>query len=76
MSEIQRRRFIKTKLKALILAGGRGSRVNEISEERNKCMIPLQGKPLIEYNLLRLAGLDVIDEIVIVVGYKAEDIIT
>jgi len=62
-------------MKALLLAGGRGSRVNEISEEVNKCMLPLQGKPLIEYNLQILAGLDAIDEIVIIVGYKADDII-
>ena len=46
MSEIQRRRFIITKLKALILAGGRGSRVNEISEERNKCMEKQRGQVL------------------------------
>lgn len=62
-------------MKALVLAGGRGSRVNEISEEMNKCMLPFRGKPLLKYNLQILAGLDAIDEIVIVVGYKAEDII-
>jgi len=62
-------------MKALVLAGGRGSRVNEISEEMNKCMFPLRGKPLMEHNLQILLGLHEINEIVIVVGYKAEDII-
>jgi dTDP-glucose pyrophosphorylase len=61
-------------MKALILAGGRGNRINEISENQNKCMIPFKGRPLIEYNLKRVAALD-ISEMVIVVGYKAEDII-
>lgn len=61
-------------MKALILAGGRGSRINEISEEMNKCIIPLNGKPIIEYNLDTLIDIE-ISEIIIVVGYKAEHII-
>lgn len=61
-------------MKALVLAGGRGSRINEISDTQNKCMIPLLGKPLIEYNLDIIAGLDV-SEVIIVVGYRAEEII-
>jgi len=61
-------------MKALILAGGRGNRINEFSENQNKCMIPFQGKPLLEHNLKRIARQDV-TEIVVVVGYKAEDII-
>ena len=61
-------------MRALILAGGRGNRINEFSEDRNKCMVLLNGRPLIEHNLERLEG-KAIREIVIVVGYKAEDII-
>lgn len=61
-------------MKALVLAGGRGNRLNELSAEQNKCMIEVRGKHLIEYNLE--CALDVgVDEIVIVVGYKAETII-
>lgn len=59
---------------ALILAGGRGNRLNEISANRNKCMVEVNGKPVIEYSLENAANMDV-DEIVIVVGYKAEEII-
>lgn len=61
-------------MKALILAGGRGNRLEPITDEINKCMLPLAGKPLIEYSLegARAAG---VDEIVVVVGYLAEDII-
>lgn len=59
---------------ALILAGGRGNRLNEISANRNKCMVEVNGKPVIEYSLENASNIDV-DEIVIVVGYKAEEII-
>ena len=61
-------------MKALILAGGRGNRINEFSENQNKCMMPFRGKPLIQHTLERIAETD-LSEIIIVVGYKAEDII-
>lgn len=61
-------------MKALILAGGRGSRLGEKTDSTNKCMLKLCGKPILEHNLDRAVDLDV-DEIVIVVGYRAEDII-
>jgi UDP-N-acetylglucosamine diphosphorylase / glucose-1-phosphate thymidylyltransferase / UDP-N-acetylgalactosamine diphosphorylase / glucosamine-1-phosphate N-acetyltransferase / galactosamine-1-phosphate N-acetyltransferase len=61
-------------MKALLLAGGRGKRLDDLSAERNKCMIMVKGRPTIEYNLdcAVQAG---VDEIIIVVGYRAEDII-
>lgn len=62
-------------MKALILAGGRGKRLGKISEEINKCMIKILGRPLIEYSLDCVAELDEIYEIIIVVSYRAEDII-
>ena len=61
-------------MKALVLAGGRGSRINEVNEGMNKCIIPINNKPIIEYNLDALLRLD-ISEVIIVVGYMAEDII-
>jgi NDP-sugar pyrophosphorylase family protein len=61
-------------MKALILAGGRGKRLEGISDSRNKCMLRLLGKPLIEYSLDTAAKSEA-NEIVIVVGYRAEDII-
>lgn len=61
-------------MKALVLAGGRGKRLGTRSNEKNKCMLPIDGKPLIEYNLdcLEYTG---ISQVVIVVGYRAETII-
>lgn len=62
-------------MKALILAGGRGKRMEELSESQNKCMLSLGGKRLIEYSLDNASAIDEISEIVIVVGYRAESII-
>lgn len=61
-------------MKALILAAGRGNRINEFSENQNKCMIPFRGKPMIEHTLKRASATG-LNEIIVVVGYKAEDII-
>jgi len=61
-------------MKALILAGGRGKRLEAHSAERNKCMMAFAGKPLIEWSLENCVRISP-DEIVIVVGYLAEQII-
>jgi dTDP-glucose pyrophosphorylase len=62
-------------MKALILAAGRGKRLGDAVVEHNKCMLEIKGKPLIEYSLDCAANLGIISEIIIVVGYKAEEII-
>ncbi|MAG02942.1 hypothetical protein CMI42_06395 [Candidatus Pacearchaeota archaeon] len=61
-------------MKALILAGGRGSRLNEHTKDKNKSLLQLFHKPLIEYNLDHAIEAKV-NEIIIVVGYKKEEII-
>ena len=61
-------------MKALVLAGGRGKRLEGRSAERNKCMLEFAGKPLIEWSLENCARIRA-DEIVVVVGYLAEQII-
>ena len=61
-------------MKALILAGGRGKRLGEVCDNKNKCMIKIEGKPLIEYSLDCAAQTNV-SEIIIVIGYQAEEII-
>ena len=62
------------KLKALILAAGRGKRLGEKTNSQNKCMLRLNDKPVIEYSLECAAGTEV-NEIVVVVGHRAEEII-
>lgn len=61
-------------MRALILAGGRGKRFNNSDDSGNKCLLLCGGKPLIQYSLENavVAGAE---SIVIVVGYRAEDII-
>jgi NDP-sugar pyrophosphorylase family protein len=61
-------------MKAVILAAGRGKRLEEATVPINKCMLQLNGKPLIEYSL-ESAWLANVSEIILVVGYRAEDII-
>jgi choline kinase len=58
-------------MRAIILAAGRGSRMGHLSNDRPKCLVELEGKPLIERQIaaLRRGG---VDEIGVVRGYRAE----
>jgi L-glutamine-phosphate cytidylyltransferase len=58
-------------MRALILAAGRGSRMGQFGEDRPKCLVELNGRPLIERQMtaLRRGG---VDEIGVVRGYRAE----
>jgi len=60
--------------KALVLAGGRGKRLNEQTSGENKCLLRFGGKHLIQYSLDN-AVQQKASEIVVVVGYLAEKII-
>ena len=56
--------------RAVILAAGAGTRVRKITDRRPKCLMDLEGKPIIEWILtsLRLAG---ISSVTMVTGFKA-----
>ena len=58
-------------MRAIILAADRGSRMNASTHDKPKCLVKINGKALIEYQLkaFRKAG---ISEIGIVTGYKSE----
>jgi choline kinase len=60
-------------MKAVILAAGKGARLNEIAGDLPKCLVKVGGLTLIEHQIqaLRSAG---IDEIVVVVGYGADQV--
>jgi dTDP-glucose pyrophosphorylase len=62
-------------LDALVLAGGRGKRLGVLTSSTNKCMLELDNRPVLEYNLKRMVELKEIDKILLVVGHRAEDII-
>jgi len=56
-------------LKAVILTAGEGTRMRPLTLTRPKTMLPVAGKPIIQYNIeaLRDAG---IKEILMIVGYQ------
>ncbi|MDP3734742.1 MAG: phosphocholine cytidylyltransferase family protein [Nanoarchaeota archaeon] len=60
-------------MKALILAAGIGSRLGDITKDLPKCLVPVCGKPILEYQLDALLENGIID-IIIVVGYQKEKI--
>jgi len=61
-------------MKAVILAAGRGKRLEDETKIQSKCMIIFQGKHLIEYSFEN-AILSKVKEIIVVIGHKAEDIV-
>jgi UDP-N-acetylglucosamine diphosphorylase / glucose-1-phosphate thymidylyltransferase / UDP-N-acetylgalactosamine diphosphorylase / glucosamine-1-phosphate N-acetyltransferase / galactosamine-1-phosphate N-acetyltransferase len=61
-------------MKALILAGGRGRRLEGHTADRPKCLLPFAGQPLIQYSLDNCVRTHP-DEIVLVVGYLADQIV-
>ncbi len=60
--------------KAVVLAAGRGTRLQPVTSDTSKCMLPIVGKPILWHILstLKEAG---IDEVYIIVGYRKEKII-
>ena len=46
-------------MKAMILAAGKGTRVQPLTYEMPKPMIPILGKPLLEYLIEHLVSFDV-----------------
>lgn len=58
-------------MKAIILAAGQGSRLRPITNEVPKCMVPLNGTPLIDTTIKRFREIGISD-IVVVGGYKYE----
>ncbi|MBI4101547.1 MAG: nucleotidyltransferase family protein [Candidatus Nealsonbacteria bacterium] len=62
-------------MKALILAAGRGKRLGELTQDKNKCLTEIGGRPLLSYSLDCAAKIPQISEIVVVVGYQADEIV-
>jgi glucose-1-phosphate cytidylyltransferase len=58
-------------MKAIILAGGLGSRLSEETSLRPKPMVEIGGKPML-WHIMNIYAAHGIDEFVIALGYKAE----
>lgn len=61
-------------MQAIILAAGMGRRLGELTKNNTKCMVEVNGVKLIDRVLTYLSHLD-LKRIVIVVGYKAENLV-
>ena len=61
-------------MKAIILAGGEGTRLKAVTGERPKPLVPLLGRPLMDYILL-LLGRHGFTEVCAAVRYRAQDFI-
>lgn len=61
-------------MQAVILAGGKGTRLRPFTEEAPKPMYPIGGKPFLE-RLLEQVGSFGITEVLLLLGYKADIII-
>ncbi|HSD04189.1 MAG TPA: nucleotidyltransferase family protein [Nitrosopumilaceae archaeon] len=57
-------------MKAVILAGGSGTRGKPFTDYFPKAMIPIEGKPLIDYIVRYLSSIDFIKEIIILADYN------
>lgn len=60
-------------MKALLLAGGKGTRLRPLTNFLPKPMVPIMGKPLLELTIEKLKDQNV-DEVVISTCYKSHDI--
>lgn len=58
--------------KAVILAAGRATRMGRLCDTIHKCMLPVAGKPLLEWNMEKV--FDLVEEYILVVGYRQDDI--
>jgi NDP-sugar pyrophosphorylase family protein len=56
---------------AIILAGGAGSRLGPLTDDLPKPMLPISGRPFVEFLILRLAQLGILD-VVMSVGYRQD----
>ena len=59
-----------TNLKAVILAAGKGTRIEPLTLTKPKPLLKICGRTILEHNLDQLQGL--VEEVILVIGYKGE----
>jgi choline kinase len=60
-------------MKALILSAGQGKRLLPLTEDTPKCILPIMGQSLIEWQVDELAKCG-INQVTVVVGYRADKV--
>lgn len=63
-------RRLRTPLQAIILVAGQGNRLGPLTDYCPKCLVKVQGKPILQYQLEALSAAG-FRECVIVVGHLA-----
>lgn len=64
---------MEDKLKAVILAGGMGTRLREETEYRPKPMVEVGGRPII-WHIMKILSIQGINDFVVCLGYKGDQI--
>ena len=72
LASIEGRTFSRPR-QAVILAGGRGERMRPFTDDRPKPMIPVLGRPFLEYQIIQLREQG-FERVLLLLGYRAEDI--
>jgi phosphoenolpyruvate phosphomutase len=75
LAEAERRYFLDSRREAcaIILAASRGEELADLTDDRPKVMLPLNGKPLLE-RLVERCKKQHINDVTVVAGYKADKI--
>jgi UDP-N-acetylglucosamine diphosphorylase / glucose-1-phosphate thymidylyltransferase / UDP-N-acetylgalactosamine diphosphorylase / glucosamine-1-phosphate N-acetyltransferase / galactosamine-1-phosphate N-acetyltransferase len=61
-------------MKAVILAAGNSTRLQPLTVDRSKVMMPVVNKSVLEHNLDQLIASKVVDEAIIVVGFGSSEV--
>ena len=64
----------KNQIDLFIFAGGRGSRINKITNKTQKCMIKINNEPFVNYQLKTLLKTGFIDKTFILASYRFNEI--
>ena len=57
-------------MKAIILAGGYATRLRPLTENLSKCLLPVGGRPMVDWILERIRGVDEIDAVHVVTNHR------
>jgi len=63
------------KVDAIILAGGQGTRLRAVVNDRPKVLAPVHGRPFLDIIMNALENSDIVELVVLAIGYMAEQVI-
>ncbi len=61
-------------IEALMLAGGRGNRMGSLTETTQKCLLPIEGRPIIGHIIEQLVSTFGSVDLKVAVSYRGEDV--